>query len=153
MGRTTCSIDTWGLYKAAEVDLDAITLLTTVLQRHFVALDFEGHIVSEYERCINRTTREWRDYPTHKLVREWLAAIIRRRAVYSYSSRLNAEHRRGLERLHFDTSDMPFVGLCYRTPDKLLIAEESDYTDLVKEFLRNEMGINVVTMAQALEQL
>jgi hypothetical protein len=72
--------------------------------------------------------------------------------VFNYSGQLQGNHRLSLQRLAFDPSDMPFVAVCYRTPDKLLVAEESDYTDAVKAYLSQSMGIQVLTIAQALEQ-
>jgi len=151
--RKVWTIDTWVLYKAAELDFDAITLLSNVRTRHFVAFDYEGHIRSEYESCKRRTSRQQREYPGSTIIEKWLAELIRRKAIFNNSGLLQERHRQHLEQLKFDPSDMPFVAVCYRTPDKLLVAEESDYNETVTKYLRDQMGIQVLTISQALEQV
>jgi len=55
---------------------------------------------------------------------------------------------------------MPFVAVCYHTPDKLLVAEGSDYHEAIsdyheaiKEYLKDEMGVQVLTISEALQQV
>lgn len=151
-GRKYWTIDTWVLYKAAELDTDAINFLSTVLRHHFICFDHEGHIEGQYESCKRRTSSRWRDYPGGTLISTWLVDVIRRKARYNYSGQLQDTHRQYLQDLAFDPSDMPFVAVCYRTPDKLLVAEESDYTSAVKVYLRERMEIQVLTISEALEQ-
>jgi hypothetical protein len=67
--------------------------------------------------------------------------------------RLPHNNHRGLLRLGFDPSDLPFVAVCYHTPDKLLVAEGSDYHEAIKEYLKDEMGVQVLTISEALQQV
>jgi hypothetical protein len=133
--------------------MEAIAFLSNVLTHHFICFDHEGHIAGEYERCKQRTSSQRKAYPGRELISSWLAAVIRRKARYNYSGQLQDTHRQYLQGLAFDPSDMPFVAVCYRTPDKLLVAEESDYTSAVKAYLSGSMGIQVLTIAQALERV
>lgn len=145
-------VDTWVLYRAAELSFDAQELLLNILARHSLAFDDRGHIEDEYLRCMRRTEREVGTRAGSRFIKQWFDKLAERKKRYFYSGQLQARHRRALERLRFDSSDMPFVAVCYRTPDKLLVSEDSDYNEAVKEYLNEEMGIQVLTIAEALSQ-
>lgn len=144
--------DTWVLYRAAELSFDAQELLLNILGRHFVAFDDRGHIEDEYLRCVSRTQRAPDTKTGSRWIKQWFEKLVERKKRYFYSGQLQARHRRALERLRFDPSDMPFVAVCYRTPNKLLVTEESDYNEAVKGYLNEEMVIQVLTIAEALSQ-
>lgn len=140
-------IDTWVLETASGTGdkmFDAVLFLGEVLMRHAVALDHEGEIRREYQNHIRPGTpaSQW-----------WQRLWAQGGKVAFYSGRVPNAHRRQLiNELHFDQSDLKFVGVAYNTPDRLLVAEESDYTAEVKAYLSSSMGIITFDRADALQR-
>ncbi len=138
-------LDTWVLVKAGDIDFegwwDAVDLLDEISRRHRLALDTERSIDAEYLRNIKPRT----------IVARWWTDIQRRTGrTVRYSS---TPHKRDsshlLNRLHFDSSDLKFVAVASKTSSRLLVAEESDYTEEVKNYLLLAMKTRVLTLAEA----
>ncbi len=136
------TIDTWVLYRVNEGDFDALAFIAVVLVKHCVVFDHEGHIEDEYRRCFQRTRNPY-------LV-QWFNRLVRGggRTVH-YSGKLSRRHEQALLRMNFDRSDFPFVAVASRSKDKLLVSEDSDYTDIVCDYLSRELQVQVLKVNQA----
>jgi len=137
------TIDTWVLYKVDEGNFDALDFLLAVLRHHKVVFDHERHIEQEYQRCLKRTRNRY--------LEEWFKRLIARQARVFYSGRLPNRHERALLRMNFDCSDLPFVGVTHRSKDKLLVSEDSDYTQQVCDYLQQQLQVKVLSLPRALE--
>ena len=137
------TIDTWVLYKVDEGNFDALDFLLAVLRHHKVVFDYERHIEQEYQRCLKRTRNRY--------LEEWFKRLIARQARVFYSGRLPNRHERALLRMNFDCSDLPFVGVAHRSKDKLLVSEDSDYTQQVCDYLQQQLQVKVLSLPRALE--
>jgi len=137
------TIDTWVLYEVDRGDFDAFAFLIDVLRHHKVVFDHERHIEREYQRCLKRTR--------NRHLEEWFKRLIARQARVFYSGRLPNRHERALLRMNFDRSDLPFVGVAYRSKDKLLVSEDSDYTQQVCDYLQQQFQVKVLSLSRALE--
>lgn len=143
------TIDTHVLYKAADNEFPAIRFLLNVLKRHKAAFDHEGHIEKEYRACFNSTQRDKK--PGSPFIKKWFAEVVAKKARIFFSGKLSERHKGALLSLDppFDDDDLPFVAVCAQTQSKLLVAEETDYSEPVKDYLSREMGIRVLTIAEA----
>ena len=108
---------------------------------HFIVVDHEGEIEKEYRD--NLTSTGW--------VYKFLNSFSKRGKVLYLSGRLANRLTNGLRHLQFDPSDYPFVAVAKRDSTHLLVAEESDYTESVVEYLSGE-GVQVVDCAAALAE-
>ncbi len=135
------TVDTWVLYEAGSFNYEALELLFLVGRMHKVAFDYEGHIAREYNRCLQRCR--------NPLLGKWLENLKRRKAMVFYSGKLIHRHEQALLRLKFDRSDFPFVAVASRSKDKLLVSEDSDYTDIVCDYLSRELQVQVLKVNQA----
>ena len=135
------TVDTCVLYEVVEANPKATYFLMRImLKQHHVAFDHEGHIRREYETCVRG--RE------NCLVGKWYAQVVSKLAIY-FSGRLPNRHRKALENLRFDRDDWPFVAVCSRTESRKLVSEDSDYTEQVRDYVANEMGVTVLSIAEA----
>jgi len=137
------TIDTWVLYRVDEQDFDALEFLLIVLRQHRVVFDHERKIEQEYQRCLRRTRNRY--------LEEWFKRLVSRKARVFYSSKLDRRHEQALLRLKFDESDFPFVAVASRSKDKLLVSEDSDYTQQVCNYLQSQLKVQVLSLAKALE--
>lgn len=138
------TIDTKILYMV-EDDFRAINFLDNVrLRKHIVVLDFEGRIVREYRSCFNSVS-----YAMRKALNKWFSAI----RIRYFSNCLDSKCRTKLTKLKFHQDDWPFIGICIKSNNKKLVAEESDYTDEVKEYLEGDLEINILSLQGALEDI
>ena len=136
------TIDTWVLYRAEE-DWNALTLLVLIAEHHCILFDQEGHIAREYESCLQRTGS--------LVLRNWLKRLRDRKAIIFRSGKLPSVHERALLRMNFDRSDLPFVSVAYRSKDKLLVSEDSDYTQQVCDYLQQQLQVKVSPLSQAIK--
>lgn len=97
----------------------------------------------EYEICLQRTGS--------LVLRNWLKRLRDRKAIIFRSGKLPSIHKRTLLRMKFDRSDLPFVGVAYRSKDKLLVSEDSDYTQQVCDYLQQQLQVKVLSLSQALK--
>ena len=65
-------------------------------------------------------------------------------------TQLPNRYEQALIGMKFDRSDLPFVGVAYRSEDKLLVSEDSDYTPQVCNYLQQQLQIKVLSLPQAL---
>ncbi len=135
------TIDTCVLCEAAKINWDAVEFLNKILrEKHFVAFDNERHIETEYKHCLEKSKggRE----KGYEALQKWLVYIIRGQAMY-YSGHLSHAQKVKLASLKFDSSDWPFVAVCSNTSTKSLVSEDSDYTEEVRDYLKEQMNIHV----------
>jgi len=122
----------------------AISLLHQIEEHeHCVAVDFKGEISAEYSRYI----------PARSLVQDWWVSMQQLAGrIYLETGDLAGQHAAQLRnRFRFHDDDVKFVGVASRTADRLLVSEDSDYTVEVKEYLKEELGITVLSLEEALE--
>jgi len=130
------------LYKVDEGDFDALDFLLAVLRHHRVVFDHERHIEQEYQRCLKQTRNRY--------LEEWFKRLIARQARVFYSGRLPSRHERVLLQMKFDRADFPFVAVAFRSKDKLLVSEDSDYTWSLCIYLETELRVHVLPIHKAL---
>ncbi len=139
-------LDTWVLEIAQDIgdhrSLDALALLHELKSRHRIAVDHERRILGEY----------FRHAPGSCHAGQWLRIVVSRSDRMMFrDGRLAANYQDALlTELHFDPADLVFVGVSAQTPDKLLVSEESDYSEAVKKYLLDELGVTVLSIADAL---
>jgi hypothetical protein len=136
------TVDTWVLYQAEE-DWSALTLLVLIAEHHCILFDQESHIAREYESCLQRTGS--------LVLRNWLKRLRDRKAIIFRSGKLPPIHQGALLRMKFDRSDLPFVAVAFQSKDKLLVSEDSDYTQKVCDYLQQQLQVKVLSLSQALE--
>jgi hypothetical protein len=150
------TVDTWVLYKADDFLrgkegglYEAVAFLILVGEAHQVAFDSppagrdKGHIASEYERCLQRRQS--------RFLGEWVKRLRQRKAQVFHSGKLDDRHVQALSTLEFDRSDLPFVAVAFQSKDKLLVSEDSDYTQKVCDYLQQQLQVKVLSLSQALE--
>jgi predicted nucleic acid-binding protein len=131
------------LYKVDEGDFDALDFLLAVLRHHRVVFDCERHIEQEYQRCLKRTRNRY--------LEEWFKRLIACQARVFYSGGLPDRHKQALLCMKFDRSNLPFVAVAFRSKDKLLVSEDSDYTQHVCGYLQQQLRVKVLSLSQALK--
>ena len=140
-------LDTWALKITQDCShpksLQGLTLLEEIKQKHRIALDHGRQVLTQY----------FSNTPGNTHAGQWLKLILSRNdKLFFRTGKLSNRHELALiDRLHFDRSDLVFVALAAEGPDKVLVAEESDYTPEVKEYLAGELGVSVLTIEKALE--
>ncbi len=140
-------LDTWALRIAQDCkhpkSLQTLTLLEEIKQKHRIACDHGRLVLAEY----------FKNTPGNTHAGQWLNLVLSRsNKIFFRTGKLSNRHESHLiERLNFDRSDLVFVALASEGPDKLLVAEESDYSPEVREYLAAELGVSVLTIENALE--
>jgi len=120
--------------------LDAAALLRAIRDRHLLAIDCESEILHEYVPYLRPGT----------VAAQWWVQMNQRGKLRYHSHQLKQRHHRALAALRFDPSDKKFVGVAYRTPTHLLVAEEPDYWDPpVEDYLVNHMHIVLLRTDEA----
>ena len=137
------TIDTWVLYQVNKGDLDALNFLLVVLRHHKVVFDHERHIEREYKRCLKKTRNGY--------LEQWFKRLIARQARVFYSGKLPNRHETALLRMKFDRADLPFVGVSFHSKDKLLVSEDNDYTSEVRNYLKQNLQVTVLSLSLASE--
>lgn len=123
-----------------ESGLDAQGLIQTIRQSHHIAVDHQGHIQAEYDRNL-------RD---EKGFRLWIDAMWKLNKVAFRDGQLsNRHHDHLVGRLRFDNDDLPFVAVASRGVSKLLVTEDSDYSERVRDYLTEELGVDVLNTSSA----
>jgi hypothetical protein len=85
------------------------------------------------------------------VLRNWLKRLHDRKAIIFRSGKLPPIHQGALLRMKFDRSDLPFVAVAFRSKDKLLVSEDSDYTQHVCGYLQQQLQVKVLSLSQALK--
>lgn len=146
------TIDTQILYKASECfaketsDFSAVHLLMELTYGiHRIVVDNHNKILSQYERCLQRTNCQF--------LKNWIQKVRSSKCLVYYSGGLPERHRITLlRRLNFDSSDMPFVAVAFQSLDKLLVSEDLDYTVEIRGYLERNLGIQILSTEEALEK-
>ena len=110
-------------------------------QSDFLAVDHEDIIRAQYDRNINKSG--W----VYKFVKKFIS----RGKILYVSGRLTNKVSSRLRSLRFDPDDDVFIAVATRTSTHRLVAEESDYTDAVIEYLSGE-GVLVLGCQAALDE-
>ena len=141
------TIDT-EILKAATDDDDerygqAIGLCEDIAEAHRIGLDHDDAIHREYAPWLNAS----------KYLTKWYWKIRNRgRACFCHGC-LPAPHTSCLlEGLKFHDDDLKFVAVAYNSGHGILVAEESDYTDAVREYLAQELRVTVFSIRGAREK-
>jgi hypothetical protein len=140
-------LDTWCLQIAQDCQhaksLQTLSLLEEIRRGHLITVDHGRLVLNQY---FNNTSGD-----TH--AGQWLRLMLSRsNKVFWRTGKLtNRQELELIEGLGFDRSDLVFVALASEGPDKLLVAEESDYTSEVKRYLLDELGVSVLSIEEALD--
>ena len=138
-------VDTWVIATCNDASsnkcLDCICFLVMILENGTICLDIESKIKEEYGKHIRPRT----------FVDRWWARMVRERGqICFFSNSLHEKHRRHLlHKLHFDQSDIKFVGVASKTKDRLLVSGDSDYNGDICDYLSQELGIQVLCPGEA----
>ncbi|HPO08410.1 MAG TPA: hypothetical protein PLZ55_07060 [bacterium] len=140
------TIDTNVLYKAAEVDLPAVTFLLRILEKKEpVNMDHERRILKEYQNCLCESEKD--RLGGIGVLKKWFKVIIDKH-VQLRSGRLSRKQENSLRKMGFHRDDWPFVGVCARSDSRRLVTEDSDYTPEVRNYLGNEMSIRILAVSE-----
>ena len=138
-------IDTDALVRADDGDEDhehcfnIMDLLGTIRHSdHYLVVDYDGTIEEQYRN--NLQPMGW--------VYRFFRNFVNQAKVRYVSGRLTNRLSIGLDSLRFDPDDHVFVAVAHVSKGRL-VAEESDYTEAVVEYLSNE-GVQVVDCQVAL---
>ena len=140
-------VDTWALRITQDCrhpkSLQALALLEEIKQKHRIALDHGRLVLGQYSD----------NAPGNTHAGQWLKLMLSRSdKLYFRTGKLSRRHEdQLLGGLHFDRSDLVFVALASQGPDRILVAEESDYTPQVREYLASELKVSVLTVEEALK--
>lgn len=140
-------VDTWVLEKCNDTDhsdcIDCIDFLTYLLRKGKLCLDSEEEIETEYSGHIKPRT----------FLFQWWSKIIGEAGHTSrWSNKLPSKHQNKLlNKLSFHDDDIKFVGVASRSTDKIVVTGDSDYTNTVRTYLKNELGITVTNPTSALK--
>ena len=133
-------IDTDVLARADDGDehhdhcFNVLQLLGTIrMSGHVIVVDYEGKIDREYRRNLDPAG----------MVNRLLIRLGKDNQIRYVSGQLNNRIERGLRHLRFDSDDDVFVAVATRTSTRRLVAEESDYSDPVVDYLLSE-GVRVI---------
>jgi len=142
-------LDTWALQIAQDCchakSLQTLALLEAIRQGHRITIDHNRSVLQQYSNNTKGNSH----------AAQWLKVMLSRGdKIFWRTGRLSHRHERELvDCLRFDRSDVVFVALASEGPDRLLVAEESDYTPEVIRYLARELGVTVLTIERALEIL
>lgn len=136
-------IDTDVLVRAENITtqhgLNMMRMLTCALaSKDLIAVDDDGYILKEYRRNLNPTA--------------WVSSMIlwfqRQSRIEFKKGDIPARLKSRLNDLRFDNDDHPFIAVASRTGSGKLVAEESDYTAVVRAAL-TKAGIAVLDCTAA----
>jgi len=142
------TIDTCVIYEIGKNNGDAIMLLMLIMwKNNIVAYDFEGNIESEYRTCLKRIGQCRDCFPGYDFLCQDLKYIIDRLA-YKFNYKINSKQEKTLlNKYSFDPDDLPFVSVCNSTSWKKLISEDyKHYSSETKKYLKEKMGIDVLSI-------
>lgn len=136
---------------AGRCDLSAVKFLMALMDHHYLALDMGttgtihgGKIYAEYKPAIE----------SNQLLREWFSQMVGRPGKFvGFSCNLPARCGRRLGQLDFHDDDVVYVAVAQACPSHLLVTEDrgpGDFDERVCEYLRDDMGIEVMDVAGAL---
>jgi ABC-type antimicrobial peptide transport system ATPase subunit len=133
-------IDTWVIATCDDASsnkcLDCECFLAIILENGIICLDTENKIMEEYYKYIKPRT----------FVSRWWDRMVRDKGqIVFFSNSLPGKHRGHLlHKLHFDSSDIKFIGVASKTKDRLLVSGDSDYSADICDYLSRELSIKVL---------
>lgn len=139
-------LDTWVLRTAENRNddrrYDALKLLFEIEDNHSIAVNQK--IVEEYQRHLRPRT----------CVSKWWSKMSKVSEKISFKGGGLPRNKKSylLNNLGFHQKDIPFVTVAYQTNPKLLVTEDSDYTDSIKDYLNSKLGIVCLPVREALEK-
>ncbi len=146
------TIDTCLFYAVGKNETDAITLLMNILHNNDrISVDIQRNIEREYRTCLEVMEREKRTYPGCELSKILFGKFVSR-SFKIYDGSLTRRQKRELDRLVFDPDDRKFVAVCFRSKNKTLVTEDSDYNENIKQFLEGNMSITVLCVKDACDR-
>jgi len=146
------TIDTNVLGQSARLDLDAIEFLNRIRRcGDYVVFDSSGYIEGEYNRCLKKAKEAKK--PGAEVVGKWLRTLLDMNLIRHVYGPLTKKQRDGLCQLHFHDDDLPFVEACANSLDKRLITDDSDYSEVVKDYLMKELSICAQCYRECLDRL
>ncbi len=123
--------------------LDALGLLHSIKSSHKLAVNIRRQIPGEY----------FRHAPAKSHAGQWLRLMLSRADKCNfYPANLAARHKRNLDGLGFDKSDVVFVATAAETADKLLVSEDSDYNPEVTKYLSEQIGVAVLDIRDSVRR-
>ena len=123
-----------------ELYLDTQGLIQMVRQLHHIALDHQEFILNQYESNLSGEVG----------YRHWINAMWKLNKIAFRDGRLPNRHRNHLlSELRFDDDDLSFVAVASRGISKLLVTEDSDYSEQVRDYLTEELGVEILDTADA----
>jgi hypothetical protein len=119
---------------------DAMRLLMNVAENYSLAVDYENEIYKEYEPHM----------PFNSFARQWWIMMLSRAKVEFRSSGVPHSVRHHLvKKLKFDSDDLKFVGVAYRTSRKRLVSRDSDYNADIVKCLNDLLGVTYLDIPTA----
>ena len=146
---TDWTLDANVLYRATDVDLEAVELLSRIKREgHLVAFDSGREIQGQYDRCFKRCRKEHR--PGIEAVQKWFKYIIGR-AAFTTDGSLNNKHKTALRKRLCSEKDWVYVAVSSRTESKRLVTHDlSDFNSSVCSYLQDELEVVVLQTKEAL---
>ena len=140
-------IDTSILYECANINGTAIYLLENYIRKNiFICFDFEEKILSEYKKCFIKIKKA--KSPGEKFLQKWFSKISSK-LIKQYSGNLTQKQKQDLKDLSFHNDDYVFVGVAIKSISKIIISEDSDYNESVKNYLSKVLNILVDNIESA----
>jgi hypothetical protein len=147
------TIDTVVLYDCARLDTIASTFLLNILhKKKGVTFDKDKYIDKQYRKCLKETQEEYNLYPANALIKKWFIEVINKLAVIN-SGHLHYAHEKALRDLKFHDDDLKFVAVCHCSESRRLVSSDSDYSEIIKTYLKSEMSIEVLSAEEAITVL
>ena len=115
------------------------TMLDSFRSHHKLAVDYDFQIMREYRRNLTPTSA----------VAQVLNRLMKTDRVSYWAGGVPPALEADLDAAHFDVDDRTFVGVGLSTPDRLLVAEESDYQEPGARAVLVAAGLNVVDCERA----
>lgn len=136
-------IDTDVLVRAEDLAIDHGMNIFQMLGRltdgnHRIVVDYTHQVLGQYYGNLSPTG--W--------VFKILKQLVTRGQINYVSGNVPRNLSEGLDSLRFDIDDYVFVGVTSRSADRVLVAEESDYSPDVVRFL-SDHGISVINCSAA----
>lgn len=133
------TLDCWVLANcndcACDEYMNCISLLIKIKERDGICLDDLGEIYKEYTKHLLPRT----------FISKWWKVISRSTGkIHSCSSHLPSRYGNKLNSMRFDSDDIKYVGTAFNSPDRKLVAGESDYSTEVRDYLSNSCNIEVI---------
>jgi len=114
--------------------LECISLLSKIKERDGICLDHCGQIYTEYcKHFISRFVTQW-----------WKVMSRTQGKIHYCSNNLSLRHLNNIMKIGFHDDDLKYIGTTYNSPNKKLVACESDYKIEIIDYLKDKCDIEVL---------